>query len=235
MNTPGVLYIAATPLGNMGDVTVRLGSTLTQAALVLAEDTRVSGPLVRGMGYTGPLVSYREAQPPAAKERVHTQVISVLRDGGMVVFVSDAGTPGVSDPAGSLVAAVTTAGLPVSVLPGASALTALLSVSGLPLERPLFVGFLPKKKGRQTMLRQLELGIGGIFDSFVCFESPHRIIALLEVLATWSVPVTIVLGRELTKLHEEILRGSPTEVLAVLQSRSQVKGEVSMIVSSVLG
>lgn len=228
---PG-LYIVAGPIGNMEDITLRALAVVRDVDTVYAEDTRVTGKLLARYEIKKPFVSLREQQPVAVRERVAAQLIERVRQGEAVAYLTDAGTPGVSDPGNWLVAKAFEAGIMVTPIPGASALTALLSVSGLPVQRPLFVGFLPKKKGHQTLLGKLGRALmeDEVCDSVVLYESPQRVANLLQDVEKWG-DVTVRLGRELTKMHEEILSGTPEEVRTILTNRPTIKGEIVLLVA----
>lgn len=227
----GNLYIVATPIGNMGDLTLRAVETLQMVDMVYAEDTRVTGRLLQRYAVSKPQHSYREALGGSALQRVIEKLIAELAAGKNVAYVSDAGTPGISDPGNFLVSKVAAAGFRVIPIPGSSSLTALLSVAGFPAQRPLFVGFLPKKKGHETLMKKLhEALVSEVCDVIVIFESPERIRKLLEELLQWKVSLEVCLGRELTKLYEEVLRGEVQEVAAELASRKQIKGEIVLAV-----
>lgn len=224
---PG-LYIVGTPIGNIEDITLRALDTLKQAQLIIAEDTRVTRNLLNHYQISKPVKSYREAMSQLAFQRIASEVIATIQANAAVALVTDAGTPGIADPAGKMVAEVFDAGLLVYPIPGVSALTGLLSVSGLPLEKVLFQGFLPKKKGRQTALQQIaEDLLLKRYDGVVLFESPHRIIKLLSELE--SADLQVIVGRELTKHFEEILRGSVKQVKEILLNRQSIKGEIVLI------
>ena len=229
---PGTLYIVATPIGNLADMTYRAVEVLSQVEAIYAEDTRVSGVLLKHYQIEAPLFSYREAAERNQVEKTIRQIIFSLYEGKSLAYISDAGTPGVSDPGSYLVQKVLGAGFSVTPIPGVSALATLLSVSGLVVQRPLFVGFLPKKKGHQTLMKSLKEGLSsGSYDGLVFYESPERIIKLLQELLEWTMPIMVCLGRELTKIYEEFLRGSVEEVLAILQKRPSIKGEITLIVT----
>jgi 16S rRNA (cytidine1402-2'-O)-methyltransferase len=225
------LYITATPIGNLGDVTLRALDTLREVAFVYAEDTRVTKKLLDRYDIKTPLRSYREMQPRPQLERSITDIIDLLYKGESVAFCSDAGTPGISDPGDYLVRRVREAGHDIVTIPGASALAALLSVAGQGVQHPLFEGFLPHKKGRQTRLKQLSEALShGYTDGIVFYESPERTIKLLTELVEWNQELTICLGRELTKQFEEVITGTLAEVTEELASRKQIKGEVVLLV-----
>lgn len=223
----GSLFVVATPIGNLEDVTLRALRTLREADLILAEDTRVTKKLLARHGIATPTASYHARSAAGKTERI----LELLAAGKRLALVSDAGTPGVSDPGAALVAAVRRrfgGSVPVAVVPGPSALSAALSGSGL--SSPfLFLGFLPHKKGRQTLLRE----IASSTVTVIFYESPHRIVKTLAALAEILAPSReIVLARELTKIHEEFLAGSAAEVLAALRaSPEKVRGEFTVLVA----
>jgi 16S rRNA (cytidine1402-2'-O)-methyltransferase len=227
----GTLYIVATPIGNLGDVTTRALATLRMVDVVYAEDTRVTHKLLERYEIKKPLHSYREAAGGPQVIRTIQGVISALQAGKNLAFCSDAGTPGISDPGNYLVKQVVEAGLTVVPIPGASSFTAILSVAGFVAQRPLFVGFLPKKKGHQTLLRKVALALQEeLCDSLVFLESPERIVKLLGELSEWGMPIEVCVGREITKLHEEIMHGPLEDVLADLAKRPAIKGEITLAV-----
>lgn len=227
----GVLYVVGSPIGNLGDITLRALEILREVDGIYAEDTRVTHKLLERYEIKKPLGSFREAASPSQVAKTVQKIIAELEAGHNLAYLSDAGTPGVSDPGSFLVEKVTQAGLDVVPIPGPSALASILSVSGLPIVRPLFVGFLPKKKGHQTLMGRLHQGLEQkMYDGLVFYESPERIIGLLEELAAWRLPLVMCLGRELTKQFEEIIRGSSDELLAALQHRKTIKGEITLAI-----
>ena len=227
----GILYVVATPIGNMSDMTQRAVETLRAVEYIYAEDTRVTGKLLIRYGVERPLRSYREAMGGPALQRTIDQVITELEAGRDIAYVSDAGTPGISDPGNYLVAKVAAAGGKVVPIPGASSLTALLSVAGFTAMRPLFVGFLPKKKGHETLMKKMREGlVSELCDVIVIFESPERIVKLLQQILSWELTLDICLGRELTKMFEEVLRGTPEELLTNLSQRKAIKGEIVLAI-----
>lgn len=220
----GKLSIVATPIGNLEDITVRALRTLKECDVIYAEDTRVISKLLARYEIQKPLQRLDAAMEGKRAEEIMTR----LEAGEKVVFVSDAGTPGISDPGARLVAAVR-AGMPeatIEAIPGASALTAALSIAGLVSGEFAFLGFLPHKKGRQTAIK-------GIVDSkmpIVLYESPHRIEKLLEELAAVEIS-KVTIGRELTKMHEELITGSPDDLLEYFtKNPDHVRGEFVVIV-----
>jgi 16S rRNA (cytidine1402-2'-O)-methyltransferase len=220
---PG-LHVTATPIGHLGDVTLRALETLAGADEILCEDTRVTAKLTSRYGIRTPLRPYHDHN--AAKLRPH--IIERLKEGAAIALVSDAGTPLVSDPGYKLIAAVIAEGLPLHVLPGASApLTGLLQ-SGLPPDRFMFLGFLPEKQGERR--RRLE-ALKSADATLIVFESPHRIAGTLADIAAIMGTRAVAVTRELTKLHEEILRGPAADIGAKLAAREAVKGEITLVIA----
>lgn len=229
---PATLYIVATPIGNLQDLSFRAQTILAGVDYIYAEDTRTTARLLQRFEIKTPYRSYREALSSFQLEKVLNEVVLLLKQGKNVAYVSDAGTPGVSDPAHMLVEWASKAGFQVIPIPGASALASIISVSGFSCARPLFVGFLPKKKGRQTLLGQLcQTLADDIADTIIFYESPERIVKLLEELSVWPMPMRVCLGRELTKMHEEIIRGTTDEVLSNLKNRTTIKGEITLAIA----
>ena len=225
------LYVIGTPIGNLQDITLRALTILRGLGVLYAEDTRVTRVLLERHGISVPLQSYREAAPRPQVERTILDVIKHIEQGEAVGYVSDAGTPGISDPGDYLVRRVKEAGHRVIPIPGPSALAALLSVAGFGVQRPLFVGFLPRKKGKETLLRTLHDALAvGICDGFVVYESPERLINLLTILEKWDLNIRVCVGRELTKKFEEITSGPIQDVRLNLESNT-VRGEVSILVA----
>lgn len=216
-----MLYVCPTPIGNLEDVTLRVLETLRQVDVVLCEDTRHSSGLFRRHGvYPRSLLSFHEHNEEARVERV----LTLLREGTDVALVTDAGMPGLSDPGFTLVRACVAAGLEVTVLPGASAVTTALVASGLPTDRFTFLGFLPR--GRTKVAAALD-DAGASGGTVVAFESPHRLRSTLGGIAGWWPSRPLAVCRELTKMHEEVLRGTAAEVLEALSER--VRGEVVVV------
>jgi len=219
----GTLHIVATPLGNLDDLSRRARDTLAGSALVACEDTRRTAKLLAHCGLDVPLLAIHKF---SERDRLDS-VLEVLARGDDVALVSDGGTPGVSDPGALLVAAAHDAGITVSPVPGPSALVAILSAAGLPGDRFVFEGFLPARAGeRRNRLREL----AGETRTVVLYEAPHRIKASLSDMAEVWGERTIVLGRELTKVYEVILRGSARDVLLRLGD-GDVKGEIAIAVA----
>lgn len=216
------LYIVATPIGNLKDVTFRAIEILKSVDLILAEDTRVTGRLLQAYEITTKMSPFHQH---SNHER---QIVELLASGKNIALVSDAGTPGINDPGGKLIEAVVNSGIDARIepIPGASALTALLSVAGIPLEHFSYRGFVPHKKGKETFLRE----VGESEYPVVFFESVHRIVKTLERLKNFMLEgKRLIIGRELTKMHETIYRGSIDEVIAKVSS-DPVKGEYVIIV-----
>ena len=219
----GLLSVVGTPIGNMDDASERMARTLTQADAILCEDTRVTGKLCARLGISTPLERADEnvlaARIPGFVERVAA--------GEHLAFVSDAGMPCVSDPGQRLVDAVLDAGLAVEVIPGPSAVTCALALSGLSSVRFLFAGFLPRKRGEQrTELEKLSR----VPATLVAFESPKRVAATLENIAEVMPARRVALVREITKIHEEVLRGTAAELVAELDARDALKGECVFVI-----
>jgi len=220
---PGTLYLVATPIGNLEDITLRALRTLKECDAVAAEDTRHSGQLLKHFGISRPLLSYHQFNEAKRSE----EILDRLKRGEKVALVTDAGSPGISDPGERVVKAALAAGLRVESVPGACALVAALTASGLPTNEFHFVGFLPHKSGqRRNELARLKEVPG----TLVFYESPFRIERLLGELNEAMPDRRVVLARELTKKFEEFLRGTPAELLAVVKQRS-VKGEFVVLVS----
>ena len=220
---PGTLYLVATPIGNLEDITLRALRTLKECDVVAAEDTRRTGQLLKHFDISKPLLSYFQFNEAKRSE----QIIERLRRGEKVALVTDAGSPGISDPGERVVKAATAAGLRVESVPGPSALVAALTASGLPTEEFHFIGFLPHKSGQRR--RELER-LKSIAGTLVFYESPYRVEKLVVELNDLFAGRQVVLARELTKKFEEYLRGTPAELLEVLQKRS-LKGEFVVLVA----
>ena len=224
---PGTLYVVATPLGHLGDLTTRAAEVLRAVDVVAAEDTRRSRTLLQHIGATPRMLSVHAHTEATQAE----PVLALLQAGQSVALVTDAGTPGVSDPGARLVAAVRAAGCAVVPIPGASAVATALSASGLPADRYLFLGF-PARKGKE---RQEELvRAAGESWTVVFYESPNRVVALLRDLATvCGSERHAVVARELTKMHEELRGGSLAE-LADWYEAHPPKGEITVLLAGAL-
>ncbi len=221
--TPGTLYLVATPIGNLEDITLRALRVLRECDVVAAEDTRRSGQLLKHFGISKPLLSYFQFNEARRSE----EIIERLRRGEKVALVTDAGSPGISDPGERVVRAALAAGLRVEAVPGPCALIAALTASGLPTDEFHFIGFLPHKSGqRRKQLEELKAFSG----TLVLYESPYRIEKLLGELQEVFPDRQVVLARELTKKFEEFLGGTPAELQALAQKRS-LKGEFVVVVA----
>jgi len=220
----GTLYVVATPLGNLEDLTLRALRVLREVSLVACEDTRRTGQLLAAQNLKTPTTSFFEHNERWKGERILEQ----LRAGRDVALVSDAGTPGISDPGFRLVRDARAEGLPVVPVPGPSAVVAALSVSGLPTDRFRFVGFLPQRTlARQKALLELRADP----DTLVFYESPMRLTAMLADAVAALGDREAFLCREATKLHEEYRRGRLSELLALLEARARVRGEIVLVVA----
>ncbi len=218
----GKLSIVATPIGNLEDITLRALRTLKECDVIYAEDTRVISKL---------LVRYEIQKPlqrldAATESKKAEDIIARLEAGEHVAFVSDAGTPAVSDPGSRLVGAVRARGwTAIEAIPGPSALTAAVSIAGLAAGEFFFIGFLPHKKGRQTAIKHIAESDVPV----VLYESPHRILKLLRELSQAGVS-KVGVARELTKMHEEFISGTPEEIAQSLEARGAVRGEFVVII-----
>jgi len=221
--TPSTLYLVATPIGNLEDITLRALRTLKECDVVAAEDTRRTGQLLKHFGMYKPLLSYFQFNEARRSE----EIIERLRRGEKVALVTDAGSPGISDPGERVVKAAIAAGFRVEPVPGPCALVAGLTASGLPTEEFHFIGFLPHKSGQRR--RELER-LKSFAGTLVLYESPYRVEKLLLELNELFAGRRVVLAREVTKKFEEYLRGTPAELLEVLKKRS-LKGEFVVLVA----
>lgn len=219
----GLLSIVPTPLGNLGDMTARAIEVLEQADVVCAEDTRVTGKLLAHFGIQAKL----ERCDENVIARRAPELVARMQEGAHVAFCSDAGMPGVSDPGITLVDACIEAGVPVDVLPGPSAVTTALVASGFKTTAFYFGGFFPRK--RESQLRLLE-SIAALDAALIFYESPHRVAAAVSAIAQVWPQRRIALCRELTKLHEEVLRLPADELAANLAARDSIKGEIALVV-----
>jgi 16S rRNA (cytidine1402-2'-O)-methyltransferase len=225
--TPGTLYLVATPIGNLEDITLRALRTLKECDVVAAEDTRRTGQLLKHFGISKPMLSYFQFNEARRSE----EIIERLRRGEKVALVTDAGSPGISDPGERVVKAATAAGLRVESVPGPCALVAALTASALPADEFHFIGFLPHKSGQRH--RELER-LKSIAGTLVFYESPYRVEKLLGELNELFADRQVVLARELTKKFEEYLRGTPAALLELLKHRS-LKGEFVVVVAGAAG
>ena len=220
----GTLSIVATPIGNMEDITLRALRVLKEADAIYAEDTRVIAKLLAKYE----IKTSVHRLDAATEIKKADEIIERLEAGERVAFVSDAGTPGISDPGARLVSLIRAkGGITIEAIPGASAITAALSIAGIDDPSFTFLGFLPHKKGRQTMLKEIVASAHPV----VVYESPHRILKLLAELAAHNVP-RVYVGRELTKMYEEMLVGEPLDIAKQLEAKGGVRGEFVVIISN---
>jgi len=219
----GRLYVVATPIGNLEDITYRAVRLLGEADAIACEDTRQTRKLLDHYGIRKPTVSYHEHNEAERSG----ELVERLLAGETIALVSDAGVPLVSDPGYRLVKAAVEAGIPVEPIPGPSAALAALSASGLPTDAFHFGGFLPAKPGQRA--KALE-ALADEPATLIFYEAPHRIIEALEAVEQVLGARPVVVARELTKIHEEFLRGTPGEVRAQLASREAVKGEITLLI-----
>ena len=219
------LYLVPTPIGNLEDITLRAIRILGEVDGILAEDTRNSGQLLKHLNISKPLYSHHA-------HNEHTGVpgvIKMLKEGKSLALISDAGTPGISDPGYLLVKACVDNGIEVESLPGATAFVPALVNSGFPTDRFVYEGFLPHKKGRQTRWKAL----AEEERTIVLYESPHRLVKALEQIIEFISPERhVMVGRELSKMHEQMVRGTATEVLAYFKAHpDKVRGEIVIVIA----
>ena len=217
----GILYVVATPIGNLEDITLRALRILKEVDLIACEDTRRTGILLKHYNIEKPLVSFHQH----SKLQKIDFLIERLKSGKNIALVTDAGTPGISDPGGVLIAEAIKNNIKVESIPGPSALAAILAVSGIAADKFLFLGYLPKKKGRQTLIQKISQSEIPV----VLFESPHRIIDNLKSIRGFAGDRYVIIGRELTKKFEEILRGKISEVLPKIRSQ----GEFVIVITNI--
>lgn len=214
-----MLYVVATPIGNLGDITERAKKILDDVDVVLCEDTRVTSKLMAHLQIRPTLRAFHEHTDDLSRKKIVDELVSGID----MAMVTDAGTPCISDPGGYLIADAVAAGVTVTAVPGASAAIAALSISGIALDRFTFVGFPPNKKGREKFFRE----VGEIPHAVVMYESTHRILKTLEALK--ALNRKLIVCRELTKLHETIYRGTAEAILVELNETS-VRGEFVIVV-----
>ena len=217
------MYVVATPIGNLGDISPRVVETLQSVDLIAAEDTRTTGNLLKKNDITTQTTSYHEHNEIQKADELVTQ----LKNGTNIALVSDAGTPGISDPGYRLVKAVHNAKIPVSVVPGPSSITAAMSISGLPTDHFYFEGFLPKKKGRLTRMKFLAT----LPSTVIIFESPVRVIKTLGHIQTHFGDRIISVCREMTKMHEEVFRGTIWKTMNHFREKPSIKGEIVILIA----
>lgn len=220
---PGKLYIVATPIGNLEDITLRALRVLRECDLIACEDTRQTRKLLDHFGIATPAVSYHEHNEAARA----AELAAKMEEGSSIALVSDAGTPLVSDPGYRLVRAAIDAGIPVIPVPGPSAALGALSAAGLPSDTFRFCGFLPPKSSqRRRVLEEWK----GETATLIFYETPHRILDALDDIAAVMGPRPMAIARELTKIHEEFLRGTAAEIRETLAARPSVKGEFTLLI-----
>lgn len=217
----GKLYVVSTPIGNLEDITLRALRVLSEVDLIAAEDTRRTRVLLKHFDIKTPVTSYFDFN----KEKKAPLLVGQLLKGKSIAIVSNAGTPGISDPAFFLVRKAIQEGIEITSIPGPTAFVAALVISGLPTDRFVFEGFLPHKKGRKKRLEQL----AEERRTIILYESPHRLLRTLEDIKRYLGDRSIVVAREITKKFEEVLRGSTTHILEVLSQR-RPRGEVVIII-----
>lgn len=224
----GILYVISTPIGNLGDITKRAVETLKNLDILLVEDTRVSGKLLKNFDIDAKMVSFNEYS-----EKTKTaSVISLLKEGKTVGIISDAGTPLISDPGFLLVREAIKNNIRVTAIPGPTALIYALSISGFPTDKFIFLGYLPKKEGKRTnILKNLKKASEHITATVIFYESPYRLLAALRNINEVFGDIDIVVCRELTKIHEEVLR-DPVSKLIDHFSTSVPKGEFTLLFHS---
>lgn len=223
-STEATLYIVATPIGNLEDITLRALRILTHVEMIAAEDTRHTRKLLTHHGISRPLMSYHD------HNKVHqaARILALLQEGQSVALVTDAGTPGIADPAYYLLQVLLPHAIPIVPIPGPTAAIAALSVAGLPTDRFVFEGFLPVKSGRR---RQRLEALRDEPRTIVLYESPHRLLKLLqELVEHLGEERRLVIARELTKRFEEVLRGTTASLLQTFQGRS-IRGEFTLIIA----
>ena len=225
----GSLYIVATPIGNLEDITMRAVRTLKEADLIFCEDTRTTKKLLDHYKVVAETRSFYKSGKRGDRkpEPNFDYVLDELKNGKNIAFVTDAGTPGISDPGNRLVSKIVENGIAVISIPGASALTTLASISGIDLTKFVFLGFPPHKKGRETFFKEIAV----LKYPVIYYESPHRLVKNLELLSNLAPKKNIILGRELTKMFEEVVRGTAGEVLDYFKdNKEKVRGEFAIIV-----
>jgi 16S rRNA (cytidine1402-2'-O)-methyltransferase len=226
---PG-LYLVATPIGNLGDITLRALDVLNQADRIACEDTRQTQKLLNHFNITTPTISCHEHN----ERHRAAELTEAIKAGGRIALVSDAGMPGISDPGAWLAAEAIAAGVPVIPIPGANAALSALVASGLPTTEFVFLGFLPEKAGaRRTRLEQLASEPNESRRTLIFYEAPHRVLETLgDLESVWGPSLRIAAARELTKLHEEFLRGTVADIRRELSARDRIRGEFTLVIEA---
>ncbi|MDO8529483.1 MAG: 16S rRNA (cytidine(1402)-2'-O)-methyltransferase [bacterium] len=223
MRNSGILYVVATPIGNLEDITLRALRILKESDLVACEDTRKTKILFNYYSIKTPLISYHQH----SELKKIDFIVNKLKDGFNLALVTDAGTPGISDPGNKLAEAALEENIKVVPIPGPSALSAVISVAGIDLQKFIFLGFPPHKKGRETFFKEVVSAEYPI----IYYESPYRFIKNLELLKSLNSDKKLIVGRELTKIFEEIVRGNIDDVLLYFkENKIRIKGEFVVIV-----
>ena len=221
MSDKGQLFVIGTPIGNLEDITLRAISTLKNVDIILAEDTRNSKKLLNAHNIDTKMMSYHDH----SSEKERKKIVSLLLEGKELALISDAGTPIISDPGYGLIRDCIRNDIGIVPIPGVSSITAAMSVSGLPSDSFTFVGFLPQKKGRLKKIKELKK----LDNTIILFESPFRLEKTLNQLLEHLGDRAVVVGRELTKLYEEVIRGNLSKVIMHF-SKSKVKGEIVIMI-----
>lgn len=223
MNKSGILQIVATPIGNLQDITLRALETFKSVDFIACEDTRVTSKLLNHYSIKKPLISYHQH----SELKKIDFIVDKLKEGSNIALVTDAGTPGISDPGNILVAEAVKNDIEIHPIPGSSALASIISIAGIDLQKFLFLGFPPHKKGRETFFKE----VISFKYPVIYYESPHRFIKNLELLKLLECSKRIIIGRELTKIFEEVQRGNVEEILSYYQeNKDKIKGEFVVIV-----
>lgn len=217
-----MLYIVATPIGNLEDITFRAIRTLKEVDLVAAEDTRTSAKLLNHYEIKKELISFHSH----SNDKKLNELIELLKNGTNIALISDAGTPGISDPSFKLITAAISSGIPVSPIPGVSAVITALSVSAAPIDKFIYLGFLPLKKGRQTVFKKMAEET----KSIVLYESVHRIEKTLQEIENYLGNRYVCVAREMTKMFEEFFRGTIQEAIQHFKSKKP-KGEFTIVIA----
>jgi 16S rRNA (cytidine1402-2'-O)-methyltransferase len=221
MSDKGQLFVVGTPIGNLEDITLRAISTLQNVQIILAEDTRNSKKLLDAHNIDTKMMSYHDH----SSEKEIKKIVNLLLEGQDLALISDAGTPTISDPGYGLIRDCIKHDISIVPIPGASSITAAMSVSGLPSDSFTFIGFLPQKKGRLKKINHLK----ELDNTIILFESPYRLEKTLNQLLEYLGNRSVVVGRELTKLYEEVIRGNLNDII-VHFSKSKIKGEIVIMI-----